>query len=198
MALACQLTIDGDAHAAFVIFPNAFYMLPDETLARVSSELIWCETCDDFRAGEAFSPRSHIEKELTQSFEDVEQGVRVFCFNEDRQQFARHQESQKRTLNFIDLRQSFPRCLACGGREISKVSAVENEEFIDRRGRTVRHKTVFASTAIDHRLYLFDVDGAFLGEISRITLGASDIIDDAYDYNTMVRMLNEANRHNEL
>jgi hypothetical protein len=193
MVLACSLTIDGKEDAALVLLPNAIYLLPDATLANVLSELVWCRSCDDFRAGESIDSRESTELQLCEMDSILAQEADVwpemyrFIYNGNREQLASYRDTLKRTLHWMDFRKSPPRCLSCGGIDVEPVS---HDSFVDGRGRVVNSIShVFASTSIDHELSLYDPDGNHLGEISRICPDTSDFIDDAYDYHRIVEML---------
>ena len=193
MVLACDITIDGKKDAQIVLLPNALYLLHDETLADVSTGLIWCNSCDDFRAGERIETRESLEALLAQSMVGELPEPYRFIFNDDPIQIEKYRESLRRTLHWMDLRKSPAQCLTCRSTEILHVSSALNEEFVDGLGRTATYSHVFASTGIDHRLSLYDLECNLLGEISRICPETSDFIDDGYAYDKIVEMLKQQN-----
>lgn len=188
MVLACTITIDGNENAAFVLLPNALYILPDRSLARVSSHLVWCDACDDFRAGENIEPISSIEERLAKSIANELPEYHSFIFRDDHDQIEKFCNSMKRTLHWMSLRQSRPKCLTCGSARISPIRSENDDSYVDKRGRLVSYSNVFASTSIDHRLSLYDSDGVLIGEISRICPGSTDLIDDDYSYDKIVEI----------
>lgn len=189
MVLACDITINGQKDALIVLLPNALYLLPDETLADVSTGLVWCNSCGDFSAGERIETRESVETLLAQSTVGDLSEPYCFIFNDDPLQIDRHRESLKRTLHWMDLRQSPARCLHYYSSDIVQVSSASDEEFIDGLGRTATYSHVFASTGIDHRLSLYDLECNHLGEISRICPETSKFIDDGYPYAKIIAML---------
>lgn len=191
MVLACDITIDGKQDALVVLLPNALYLLPDERLANVSTALIWCNSCGDFVAGERIDTRESLEALLAQATVGDLPAPYNFIFEDDPIRIEKYRESLRRTLHWMNLRKSPARCLTCRSTEILDVSSVRNEGFIDALGRVVTYSFVFASTSIDHRLSLYDLECNYLGEISRICPETSDFIDDGYAYDKIVAMLEQ-------
>jgi hypothetical protein len=193
MVLACDITIDGKKDALIVLLPNALYLLHDETLANVSTGLVWCNSCEEFRAGERIETRESVEALLTQSMVGNLPEPYGFIFNDDPIQIAKYRESIRRTLHWMDLRKSPAQCLTCRSPDIHHISSALNEEFVDGLGRTATYSYVFASTGIDHRVSLYDHECNYLGEISRICPQTSEFIDDAYPFPKIKEMLTQQN-----
>lgn len=189
MVLAWELTIAGEAHPTFVLPPNALYLLPDRSLAPVHSDLVWCHACDGFRAGEFIEPRQFVQSQLAQIAEGELPEYFRFIYQEDASLWARHCDSLRRRLHWMTLRRAPPKCLDCGGLEISPVTSPPGDELADRLGRVVKCSQVLASTSIDHLLSLYTAEGDLLGEISRICPETTDFIDDGYGYDRVVDML---------
>ncbi|WP_413431592.1 hypothetical protein [Crateriforma spongiae] len=167
--------------------------MPDETLADVSTGLIWCNSCHDFRAGERIETRESVETLLAQAIKGELPDPYRFIFDDDPVQIDNYRESLRRTLHWMDLRKLPAQCLTCFSSDITHVSSALNEGFIDGRGRTATYSHVFASTGIDHRLSLYDLECNYLGEVSRICPETSDFIDDGYAYDKIVEMLKQQN-----
>ncbi len=191
MVLACDITIDGKEGALVVLLPNALYLLPDERLANVSTDLIWCNSCGNFVAGESIDSRESLEASLAQAMVGELPAPYDFIFKDDPIQIEKYRESLRRTLHWMNQRKSPARCLTCRSTEIRDVSSARNEAFIDALGRVVTYSFVFASTAIDDRLSLYDLECNYLGEISRICPETTNFIDDGYAYDKIVAMLEQ-------
>jgi hypothetical protein len=192
MVLACTITIDGKEDAAFVLLPHALYLLSDKSLARVSSHLVWCDTCGDFSAGEHIEPISSIETRLSKSLSNELPEYHSFIFRDDPSHIERFRASMKRTLHWMGLRQSPAKCLTCGSTRISPVCDENDKPFADNKGRIVYYSNVFASTAIDHRLTLYDTECNSIAEISRICPDSTDFIDDDYPYDKIIEILGQS------
>ena len=190
MVLSCDITIDGDRHAEFVLFPNALYVSPDETVASVSSALAWCNKCGGFCAAERIDTEKATRDLLNKSLDDDLPDFHDFIFENDPHAIEKFRDSLRRTLHWMTLRKDPPKCLGCSSTDIEIIGNDTGESFVDKLGRTCKYATVFASTSINHRLYVYDTECNLIAEISRICPQSSDFIDDAYEYNSLVEIAN--------
>ena len=108
MVLSCDITIDGDRHAEFVLFPNALYVSPDETVASVSSVLAWCNKCGGFCAAERIDTEKATRDQLNKSLDDDLPDFHDFIFENDPHAIEKFRDSLRRTLHWRTLRKAPP------------------------------------------------------------------------------------------
>lgn len=190
MLLACEIEFADGANPQFVLFRNALYLLPDETLAKASSQLIWCFGCDSFQDGESIPTTTELQTLVAECETESLQCPNDVLFDTP-EKINRYREELRRSLHWLSFRTSSPKCLQCGSENIQAIETPLGV-FTDPYERDFTLSHVFASTTIDHTLFVYDADGRQRGEMSLICPDSSEFIDDAYPPNLLVKLLNQS------
>jgi hypothetical protein len=190
--LACDIRVDGEDAEQFVVLPICLYVLNERRLATLDCALVWCDSCQDFQAGESLDSTEWIESELARYRRgEVPEGL-TFIYGEGderAEKIVREIASLERKLHWRRMRRSPPRCLNCGSIKNRPIHETDPDSLLHPiTKRHLKLSWVFAFTSLDHSLFAYTAEGELLGEISRVSPD-SEFLDDAAPYEIIAQRL---------
>lgn len=190
MVLCCDITSERTNDKTFVLLPNGLYVSQDESLAPLWATLTWCNCCSQFRPGEYIDSIDSIQQVIDELESGQLSDTWRFIYGDDKDKLRKAIASQKRRLQWRQLRKSPPKCLECGSTALRNFKSSNPSSLVDPgTGDGFTLSESFASTSIDHRLSLFTSEGDFRGEISRFDSHSNTFIDDSYSRSAVLALL---------
>lgn len=191
--LACDIRVEGKDGEQFVVLPICLYVLDDRRLAPLSCALVWCDSCQDFTAGECLDSTEWIKDLAMYRRGEVPEGLAfIYGVGDERaEKIDRETASLERQLHWRRMRRSPPRCLSCGSIENRPIKETGPDALVHPiTKRHLKLSWVFAITSMDHSLFAYTAEGDLLGEISRVSPGA-DFLDDASPHEIIAQRLRD-------
>lgn len=198
MAEFCDVRVAGETEPIFgVLLPHCLYLNEATcTLVGLWTDVVWCCTCQTFRAGERFRSEADIASQIAGfhrgDFPESPARMDLFYGGTDAETIGRHLRNWERELQWRRIRQSPPKCLTCGATELIRFDWTNPGLLVEpSSGRLFTLGSVFATGDFDWEVSLYSTEGDFLAKIDRWDHERNRMLDDGSDPDLVTSRLNK-------
>ena len=163
LGVAFEVTTEDGKRIALVELPDCEYVLPNGSHVPAAVDVVWCNSCDGFSAGESIPQLPALERILAGKSTDLmpdEAPLFTGDYETDRQELI---SATKKQIEWLLLRKGLPKCIPCGSSDICKLPVDCNEFPHPNSGDQIAVSFVIELAETESKKHWLDIDGNMLG-----------------------------------